>query len=196
MTKLNKIFGMLTIIGFITDIVLSLFWNPPRIPVIDIFNSTHFLCYFILTACGLVACYRKFSRSYWSFPVFTFAFGCTIEALQHFFPGRHPSIFDVASNACGIILAVIVMSLIFWRLNKHIHKLIPIRYGLLTIAVDENNEPIPHPDWVAGGCVVREEKFMCKICRKCFTEKQATDYLEKRLKNISNKLAQRQPKCL
>lgn len=52
------------------------------------------------------------------------------------------------------------------RIIPHKHKFIPIRYGLLTILVDEKGRKINPIDYWEGGCVVRKEKYICKICGK------------------------------
>jgi hypothetical protein len=55
----------------------------------------------------------------------------------------------------------------FWkRLIPHEHKFIPIVYGLLTKAIDENGQIIEHPEFYEGGCVIKDEKFICSICGK------------------------------
>ena len=186
MNKLNIFFKVLTIIGFILIAVFSLFFNPARIPIQSDFNYTHAAAYLILTILGLVAIQHKFSFKWNFFPVFVAAYGYLMEVLQPFF-GRHYSLFDAASNAIGVCIAAIIMSIIFWRLHKHIHNLIPIQYGLLAIIVDQDGKEIPHPDWVAGGCVVRDEKFMCKICKKFFTNEQAAKELGKQRMQLQPK---------
>lgn len=52
------------------------------------------------------------------------------------------------------------------RLIKHEHKFIPIVYGFLVRRVDESGKIIPPEDYYEGGCVIQEEKFICKICGK------------------------------
>ena len=57
---------------------------------------------------------------------------------------------------------------IYWsrKTIPHEHKFIPIVYGLLNRIVDEKGNELPHPDWYAGGCVVRDARFICTICGK------------------------------
>ena len=67
----------------------------------------------------------------------------------------------------------------FWE--KCEHEFIPIRYGFLTKAVDsETGEIIVPKDFYEGGCAIKEEKFICRKCKKRFKE------LEEAKKSKSN----------
>ena len=46
------------------------------------------------------------------------------------------------------------------------HEFIPIVYGLLKKIVDQDGKIIIPEDYYEGGCVVREDKFICKKCGK------------------------------
>lgn len=52
------------------------------------------------------------------------------------------------------------------RLIPHEHEFIPIIYGLLMKTADREGNIIPPVDYYEGGCVVKDEKFICKICGK------------------------------
>jgi VanZ family protein len=40
-----------------------------------------------------------------------------LEYLQHFSPGRHPSIGDFAASALGALCGALAVALVWWRLS-------------------------------------------------------------------------------
>lgn len=89
----------------------------PKVPIFPNMDKlVHFLLYFVLALCFFAE--RKISnRSCWATKfvtptLFPIIFGVAMEFLQLFAKGRSASLLDVAANACGAIVAMLIFILL------------------------------------------------------------------------------------